>query len=108
MLMRDSEHGSGFSVSTCLPRGDLVDGLPRAASRILAALPGAKPWKGLSPQRKRFHMACRDDKQYFKEVRQGKIERQKLTKFSDDGCRSGRVFQRLLAILSTDFARGAI
>ena len=27
---------------------------------ILAALPGAQPWKGLRPQQKRLHMACRD------------------------------------------------
>ena len=33
---------------------------------------GLSPGKGFASQRQRLHMACRDDKQYFKEITAGK------------------------------------
>ena len=35
---------------------------------------GAQPWKGLRPDKEILYMACRDDKQFFKEITLGQIE----------------------------------
>ena len=42
---------------------------------------GLSPGKGFARTRKRLDMACRDDKQYFKEITLVQIERQRLTTF---------------------------
>ena len=45
-----------------------------------AALLRAKPWKGLCFHEEQLHMACRDDKQYFIEISQGKTTPRHVTK----------------------------
>ena len=35
---------------------------------------GLSPGKGFRRERERLHIACRDDKQYFKEMQRGEIE----------------------------------